>query len=81
MTTRVAFGHETILQNVCFLVLMRAGTRGIWRRGCHTLRQLLATAQVENTEGETIVREGDAAQTFFIIEAGECIAASRPQRE
>ena len=47
----------------------------------HTLRQLLATAQVkEYREGETIVREGEAALTFFIVEAGDCILQHRVRR-
>lgn len=60
-------------------MLMRAATPEISATAdAHALRQLLATAQVkEYREGETIVREGDAALTFFIVEAGECILQRR----
>ena len=43
-----------------------------------TLRQLLAAMQPrEYREGETIVREGDAAQTFFVVDDGECFMQRR----
>ena len=67
-------GAERVLS-----MLMRAATPEMFAAAdAHTLRQLLAAAQVkEYREGETVVREGDAALTFFIVEAGECILQRR----
>ena len=59
-------------------MLMRAAPEPSAIIDAPTLKQLLTATQArEYREGETIVREGDAAQTFFMVDEGECIMQRR----